>query len=53
MRRRVIGGGRRDNLCRKFGIPRKTGYTIFNRYKTDGLEALNQRSRRPVRYARP
>ena len=30
---------------------RKTGYKIFNRYKEDGLDALTDRSRRPVRYA--
>lgn len=34
-----------------FGISRKTGDKIFNRYKDDGLEALTDRSRRPVRYA--
>lgn len=29
----------------------ETGYKIFDRYKEHGLEALNDRSRRPVRYA--
>jgi transposase InsO family protein len=38
-------------VCRAFGISRKTGYKIFDRYKEHGLEALNDRSRRPVRYA--
>ena len=38
-------------LCREFGISRKTGYKIFTRYKDQGLEALTDRSRRPVRYA--
>lgn len=38
-------------LCREFGISRKTGYKIFNRYKEHGLEAFTDRSRRPVRYA--
>ena len=38
-------------LCREFGISRKTGYKIFDRYKEHGLEALSDRSRRPVRYA--
>src|SRR6202051_5220134 len=36
---------------REFGISRKTGYKIFERYKDHGLEALSDRSRRPVRYA--
>ena len=40
-----------SDVCREFGISRKTGYKIFNRYKDDGLEALTDRSRRPVRYA--
>jgi transposase len=39
-----------SDVCREFGISRKTGYKIFNRYKDDGLEALTDRSRRPVRY---
>ena len=39
------------DVCREFGISRKTGYKIFDRYKEHGLEALNVRSRRPVRYA--
>ena len=38
-------------LCREFGISRKTGYKIFDRYKEHGLKALSDRSRRPVRYA--
>jgi transposase len=27
-------------VCRDFGISRKTGYKIFGRYKEHGLEAL-------------
>jgi len=48
--RRLEGEGMSD-LCREFGISRKTGYKIFNGYKDHGLEALCDRSRRPVRYA--
>ena len=48
--RRLDGEGMSD-LCREFGISRKTGYKIFNRYKEHGLEALCDRSRRPIRYA--
>ncbi len=40
-----------SEVCREFGISRKTGYKIFERYKDHGLEALTDRSRRPVRYA--
>jgi transposase InsO family protein len=48
---RLLDGEGMSDVCRKFGISRKTGYKIFNRYKDDGLEALTGRSRRPVRYA--
>lgn len=39
------------SLCREFGISRKTGYKILERYEDCGLEGLNDRSRRPHRYA--
>ena len=48
---RILDGEGMSDVCRSFGISRKTGYKIFNRYKEDGLEALTDRSRRPVRYA--
>jgi transposase InsO family protein len=48
---RRLEGEAMSDLCRQFGISRKTGYKIFDRYKEHGLEALSDRSRRPVRYA--
>ena len=48
---RVLDGEAMSDVCRSFGISRKTGYKIFNRYKEHGLEVLSDRSRRPVRYA--
>ncbi|MBW9089343.1 helix-turn-helix domain containing protein [Rhizobium wenxiniae] len=48
---RLLEGEGMSDVCREFGISRKTGYKIFNRYKDEGLEALTDRSRRPVRYA--
>jgi transposase len=48
---RLLDGEGMSEVCRDFGISRKTGYKIFNRYKDQGLEALTDRSRRPVRYA--
>jgi transposase len=48
---RLLDGEGMSVVCRSFGISRKTGYKIFNRYKEYGLEALSDRSRRPVRYA--
>ena len=48
---RLLDGEAMSEVCRAFGISRKTGYKIFERYKEHGLEALSDRSRRPVRYA--
>ncbi len=48
---RLLEGERMSEVCRSFGISRRTGYKIYDRYKADGLEALTDRSRRPVRYA--
>jgi transposase InsO family protein len=48
---RLLDGDAMSDVCRSFGISRKTGYKIFNRYRDEGLEALTDRSRRPVRYA--
>jgi len=48
---RLLDGEGMSSVCREFGISRKTGYKIWDRYRQDGLEALCDRSRRPVRYA--
>ena len=48
---RLLEGEAMSDLAREFGISRKTGYKILNRYKEYGLEALCDRSRRPWRYA--
>ncbi len=48
---RLLDGEGMSEVCRSFGISRKTGYKIFKRYKEQGVEALCDRSRRPVRYA--
>jgi transposase InsO family protein len=47
---RLLEGEEMSSLCREFGISRKTGYKIFERYKDEGLHSLSDRSRRPVRY---
>lgn len=47
---RVLEGESMSDLCREFGIARKTGYKIYNRYKQCGLEALSDRSKRPVKF---
>lgn len=48
---RLLEGEAMTDLGREFGIFRKTGYKVFNRYKDEGGAALSDRSRRPVRYA--
>ena len=48
---KLLDGESMSEVCREFGISRKTGYKIFNRYKESGFEALSDRCRRPVRYA--
>src|SRR6202161_4378577 len=48
---RLKDGESMASLCREFGISRKTGYKIFERYEQCGLEGLSDRVRRPFRYA--
>ncbi len=47
----LLEGEAMTDVCREFGISRKTGYKILRRYKDEGSVALTDRSRRPVRYA--
>jgi hypothetical protein len=46
--RRLAGEAMAD-LCREFGIYRKTGYKIFDRYQKCGIQGLSDRRRRPYR----
>jgi putative transposase len=46
-----LAGEAMAELCREFGISRKTGYKIFDRYQECGMQGLTDRSRRPYRYA--
>jgi putative transposase len=48
---RRLAGEARAELCREFGISRKTGYKIFDRCQECGVHGLTDRSRRPYRYA--
>lgn len=48
---RLLEGEKMALLCREFGISRKTGYKIQDRYKSYGLKGLSDRSRRPYRCA--
>jgi len=48
---RRLAGEPMTELCREFGISRKTGYKIFDRYQECGVPGLTDGSRRPYRYA--
>lgn len=46
---RLLDGERMADLCREFGISRKTGYKILGRYHHEGASAFENRSSRPNR----
>jgi len=48
---RLLDGEKMAGLCAEFGISRKTGYKIYDRYKEYGVHGLTDRSRRPYRHA--
>jgi putative transposase len=48
---RRLEGETMSALCEEFGISRKTGYKIFERYQQIGVKGLTDRSRRPHRHA--
>ena len=44
---RILDGEAMTDVCRDFGISRKTGYKIVGRSKGHGLAAFSDRPRRP------
>jgi putative transposase len=48
---RLLDGEKMAPLCAEFGISRKTGYKIYDRYRDNGVQAFTDRSRRPYRQA--
>jgi putative transposase len=48
---RLLEGEKMAPLCAEFGISRKTGYKIYDRYRDCGVGAFSDRSRRPHRQA--
>jgi len=48
---RLKDGESMASLCREFGISRKTGYKILERYEGSSVNGLSDRARRPYRYA--
>jgi len=47
---RLLEGEKMAAVCREFGISRKTGYKIFDRYKECGIRGLEDRARSPYRH---
>src|SRR5687767_11874489 len=50
---RLLEGEKMAALCAEFGISRKTGYKIYDRYKDCGVQGLTDRSRRPAAAGQP
>ena len=48
---RLADGERMTDLCREFGISRKTGYKIYRRYQAVGIPGLFDQKRGPKRAA--
>ena len=48
---RLLDGEKMTHLCDEYGISRKTGYKIWNRYQNVGHQALVDRARTPHRFA--
>jgi hypothetical protein len=44
---RRLAGEQMADLCREFGISRKTGYKIFDRYKECGVQGLTEKPAPP------
>lgn len=45
---RLLDGERMTDLCREFGISRKTGHKLKGYYERYGIEGFHERSRRPL-----
>jgi putative transposase len=48
---RRLEGEKMAPWCAEFGISRKTGYKLFDRYRDCGMQAFTDRSRHPYRQA--
>jgi len=46
----MLDGEAMSHVCEEFGISRKTGYKIWNRYQNVGAFAMVDRSRKPHRF---
>jgi putative transposase len=50
--RLLSGAEEMAELCREYGISRKTGYKWLGRYRRDGIGGLQERSPAPLRHGR-
>lgn len=48
----LCGEDTMTSLCERYGISRKTGYKLLGRYRVEGPSGVEERSRRPHRFAR-
>jgi len=48
---RLLEGEMMTHLCEEYGISRKTGYKIWNRYQQVGARTMMDRSRKPHRFS--
>jgi transposase len=48
---RLLEGETMTTLCQEFGISRKTGYKLYQRYRRVGVQCLADHNRRPYRHA--
>ncbi|EMN48046.1 DNA-binding helix-turn-helix protein [Leptospira interrogans str. L1207] len=44
------GGWLFSDLCKEFGINRKTGYKYLERYESEGIDGLKDRSKNPKKH---
>ncbi|EMN47701.1 DNA-binding helix-turn-helix protein [Leptospira interrogans str. L1207] len=44
------GGWLFSDLCKEFGISRKTGYKYLERYESEGIDGLKDRSKNPKKH---
>ena len=49
---RLLEGEKMTHVCEEFGISRKTGYKLWNRYQAEGAVGLEEKSRAPHRKVR-
>jgi transposase len=45
---RLLDGDAMTDVCREFGVSRKAGYKILDRYEERGLQALERSVIRPI-----